>query len=65
VRGLPASLRWWLPICVAMLCLALTQVAGTTLTWFLLLAGFALLFDGVTAMWASAGRTGGMSSYRQ
>ncbi len=65
MRSLPVSLRWWVPLLLAAVCLGLTQVAGTTLTWILLFAGFALLFDGTTAMWARAGRTGGLGSYRQ
>jgi hypothetical protein len=34
-------------------------------TWVLMIAGFALALDAVTAWWARAGSTGGMRDYRQ
>jgi hypothetical protein len=62
MRGLTESRRVWLPFAGAVLCLVATSWAGSILTWVLLLAAVALLFDGVTLLWS---RSGGMTQHRQ
>jgi len=41
------------------------QYAGAAIGWLLLLLGFGLIFDGVSAIWARAGRAGNLTSHRQ
>ena len=56
------TVRIWLPFVVAALCLVATRWSGAILTWVLLLATVALLFDGMTLLWS---RGGGLTQHRQ
>jgi hypothetical protein len=49
----------------ALLCLIVALFVGVIAAWLLLMLGFGLLVDGVTAMWERAGGTGNLTAYRQ
>ena len=65
MRGALRSVRYWGPLVLGMVCLYIATSASGLVGWMLLLAGFALILDGATAMWARAGGTGGAHSHRQ
>jgi hypothetical protein len=62
VGTLKATRRMWLPFAAAALCLVATTWTGPILTWVMLLAAVALIFDGATLLWS---RGGGLSQNRQ
>jgi len=57
--------RYWLPLLLGTLCLVAAYWTGPVVTYVLIIASFALLFDGCTAMFARAGGTGGMRDFKQ
>jgi hypothetical protein len=65
VRMLLATVRYWLPIVAACGCLFASQLVPAQIGWVLIIAGFGLLLDGVTAMFERAGGTGGLFDHRQ
>ena len=65
MRDAVRSARYWGPLVLGLGCVVASTYTGNLVTWLLLLAGFALILDGATAMWARAGGSGGMHTYRQ
>lgn len=65
MRALIATARYWLPLLAGFLCFVAVSWAGPLVAWLLIFAGFGLIFDGATAMFARAVRTGGLTSHRQ
>jgi hypothetical protein len=59
---LKARRRIWIPFGLAALCLVAAMWAGSVLTWVLLLAALALVFDGATKWFAG---TGHLEDHRQ
>jgi Ca2+/H+ antiporter len=57
--------RWVIPLVAGFACIVASSLAGAVVTWILLMAGFVLLLDGVTAAWERAGGTGNLKTYRQ
>lgn len=53
------------PLIGGLLALVVAGYLSTTLSWVLMLVALVLLFDGATAMWARAGRTGNLTTHRQ
>lgn len=60
-----ATVRYWLPLLAGLLCLIAASWTSPIVTYVLVIASFALLFDGATALFARAGGTGGMREYKQ
>jgi predicted phage tail protein len=56
------GIRYWLPIAAGFACLIVAVLAAGLVTWLLLLLGFGLMFEGVTALWA---RSGDATEHRQ
>jgi hypothetical protein len=65
MRTLSPGLRSRLPILVGFALLLGTLLAGTVLTWLMIIAGFGLILDGVTKWWERAGGTGNLTTHRQ
>jgi hypothetical protein len=65
MRAALRSARYWGPLVLGLGCLVASTYTGNLASWLLLLAAFALILDGATAMWERAGSTGGMHTYRQ
>lgn len=65
MRSALRTARLWLPLGLGLVCLVLAGQVGLTASWLLLLAGFALVLDGSTALWVRVTHTGGMRSHRQ
>jgi hypothetical protein len=57
--------RYWAPIAAGFLCLVAALFVGAILDWVLIILAFGLILDGATALWASAGGTGNLTSHRQ
>ena len=57
--------RWLIPLVSGLICIFASSLAGALVTWILLMAGFALVLDAVTAAWERAGGTGNLKSYHQ
>jgi hypothetical protein len=57
--------RYWAPIAAGFLCLVAALFVGVILEWVLFILAFGLILDGATALWASAGGTGNLTSHRQ
>jgi hypothetical protein len=57
--------RHWAPIAAGFLCLGAALFVGAALGWVLIILAFGLILDGATALWASAGGTGNLTSHRQ
>lgn len=62
---LHGSRRWSVPLVVGMACVFASSFVGAVLAWLLLLFGFGLVLDGVTAAWERAGGTGNLKTHRQ
>jgi hypothetical protein len=60
-----AALRCWLPMIAGVLCFLVSRWTPQLATWLLLLAGFALIFDGATALLVKATGAGGLRDNRQ
>ena len=65
MRAALRSARYWGPLVLGFACVVAATYTGSVVTWILLLAAFALILDGATAMWARAGGSGGMHTHRQ
>ena len=65
MRTLSPGLRSRLPIAAGFALLLGTLLAGTLLTWLMIIAGFGLILDGVTKWWERAGGTGNLTTHRQ
>jgi len=65
MKALAETARFWLPLVAGLLCLIVALFVGVIAAWLLLMLGFGLLLDGVTAMWERAGGTGNLTTYRQ
>jgi hypothetical protein len=65
VRSVLGTARYWVPLAGSVACLGAVPFVGPVAEWLLIMAGFALLLDGATAMWERAGRTGNLSMHRQ
>jgi hypothetical protein len=65
MKALAESARFWVPLVAGLLCLIVALFVGVIAAWLLLMLGFGLLLDGVTAMWERAGGTGNLTTYRQ
>ena len=65
MRAVARTARYWGPLLVGFLCFIAVQFVGPLVGWLLVILGFALMFDGTTAMWARAGSAGNLSSHRQ
>jgi hypothetical protein len=59
------SLRYWLPIVVAVALLFLSRTVSPLLAYLMLVAATGLFFEVGTALFAGANRTGGMPDHRQ
>ena len=59
------TIRYWLPLVVGFACLIVSLEVGAIASWLLIVLGFGLMLDGLTAMWAKAGGTGNLTTYRQ
>ena len=57
--------RYWLPLLLGTLCLVAAYWTSPVVTYVLIIASFALLFDGCTAMFARAGGTGSLRDFKQ
>ena len=58
-------LRYWGPIVVACICLAVGNSVPPWATYVLVVVAFLLLFEVGTAWFAKAGGTGGMNDFKQ
>ena len=65
MRAALATARYWGPLVAGFMCLVAMSFVGLVLSWLLLLAALTLILDGATAIFARAGRTGGLTSHRQ
>ncbi len=65
MRAAARTVRYWGPVVAGVMCLVAMSFVGLLASWLLLLAAFALILDGATAMFARAGGTGGITSHRQ
>ena len=65
MKALAETARFWVPLVAGLLCLIVALFVGVIAAWLLLMLGFGLLLDGVTAMWERAGGTGNLTTYRQ
>jgi hypothetical protein len=65
MRAISATARYWLPLLAGFMCFVAVSWVSPLVAWLLIFAGFGLTFDGATAMFARAGRTGGLTSHRQ
>jgi hypothetical protein len=59
------SLRYWLPIVVAVALLLLSRTVSPLVAYLMMVAATGLVFEVATAWFASANRTGGMHDHRQ
>ena len=59
------TMRYWLPLVAGFTCLIVSLDVGAIASWLLIVVGFGLTLDGLTAMWAKAGGTGNLTTYRQ
>ena len=62
---IPGKARYWGPLLAGFVCLVAATFVGAVLSWLLMLAAFALILDGATAMWERAGGTGNLTTHRQ
>jgi hypothetical protein len=65
MKALAETARFWVPMVAGVLCMVAGLFVGVIAAWVLLMLGFFLLLDGVTAMWERAGGTGNLTTYRQ
>jgi len=65
VRAAVHTARYWGPILAGFLCFVGSSMVGALVAWLLIVAGFGLILDGATAMFARATGTGGLTSHRQ
>jgi hypothetical protein len=65
MRILLRRLRYIGPVVLGAACLVAAYYVPPFVTYLLVLASFALLFEAGTAWFARAGGTGGMKDYRQ
>ncbi len=65
MRAAVHTARYWGPLVAGFVCLVVSQYTGPIVALVLFFVAFGLIMDGVTAMWARAARTGGLTSYRQ
>ena len=65
MRTAMRTLRYWLPLAVGFACLVVSLSVGAIASWILIVVGFGLMLDGLTAMWERAGGTGNLTTYRQ
>lgn len=65
MHGAVATVRYWGPILVGFLCLAASMFVAGVWIWLLVMASFAFMVDGATAMWARSGSAGRLTDYRQ
>jgi hypothetical protein len=64
-RSLRRTARYWVPLLAGTLCLVVASYTSPIVTYVLVIASFALLFDGCTAMFAKAGGTGSLRDFKQ
>ncbi len=62
---LRGTARYWLPLLAGTLCLVVASWTSPLATYALIIASFALIFDGATALFARAGGTGGLRDNKQ
>ncbi|HEX8102672.1 MAG TPA: hypothetical protein VF533_08680 [Solirubrobacteraceae bacterium] len=62
---LPRRLRCGLPVVLGFACLIVALSVGPVAAWLLFIVAFALILDGVTALWEGTGSTGNLSNHRQ
>ncbi len=65
MRAALHTARYWGPLLAGFLCFVASSMVGALGAWLLIIAGFGLILDGATAMFARAGGTGGITSHRQ
>ena len=65
MRAALRTARYWVPLVAGFLFLVVSQFTGPIVALVLFFVAFALILDGMTAMWARAARAGGLTSYRQ
>jgi hypothetical protein len=65
MRAKLRRLRYWGPLIVAIACLVAGYYVPPWVTYVLVIAAFALLFEAGTAWFSRAGGTGGLKDFRQ
>ena len=58
-------LRYWGPILLGCVCLAVSSYVPPFVAYVLVMAAFVLLFEAITAWFANTARTGSLKDYRQ
>jgi hypothetical protein len=65
MRSAARTVRYWGPLLLGFVCLIVSQYVSGIATYLLVVASLGLILDAATAMFARAGGTGNVTTYRQ
>lgn len=65
MRSAARTIRYWGPLVLGFACLIVSQYTTGIVTYVLVIVSLGLILDASTAMFARAGGTGGVTTYRQ